>query len=469
MKVLRQIGLVTLLIAGLISPWNLATAQTSRSVGEAIELARTNLLSQQNPDGSIGDFGTSGWATMALVAAGTPRIDARFAKLANYLNGAAASVDKGSATELERTILALTALGLNPYNIGERNLINELKALAVGGQIGSPNLLNDDIFAILAFRASGQDPNKEPFRNAIEFVKKNQLPSGGFNDRVGATELDIDTTAAAIQALRNFADTSAAQSILRSSQNADGGFPSRIGGASNVASTSWVIWAIGAQAQALNYLVANQASNGSFGSVLVTSYGLQALTGRGLPIGFVSLPAGEAGPPPEPPQQPVSQPVVPFPQPLPSVLERPIPIVVSTPAPTPVPPAIAVPSSQPVITAPPQRKPSAPTQKTPAKKPATPRAKVGVVKPISQADTLVLVEGSYPKETLAQFSAEPQTVKLPALQQPTAGSSAGILATLIVLGAVTVFNTIGLILVWSRLSRILSVSTGLNQQPSTPS
>lgn len=450
------VGLIILvgLAPFLAAPFSRVHAQ-QRTVAQAIELARTHLLNSQNADGSIGDSSSSDWAAMALAAAATN--DSRFTNLKTYITAQASRVDKNSATELERTILALTAIGVTPYNVQNRNLVDELKALAAGGQIGSPNLLNDDIFAILAFRAAGQDPATEPFKNAIEFVKRSQLGSDGFNDRVGGQEADIDITAVAAVALGLYHNTAAAKNLLASAQNSDGGFPSRVGSNSNVASTAWTIWAIGLNQRAVEYLINQQQSNGSFGSIIATSYGLHALTGRSLPVGLVNAPA----------QQPVgqvqNQQLTQQPanqeqlqQTSGAIIQpilRPIASTQTTPSPTQKPDLLPVATSDVVENAPantPRVKkiPSSPIQREPqtTNQPlATPAARV------NRNSNLLLIAGSHPKETLAQTHFEARTVEPPRLIQSKNSLRNAIPYTLAI-GSVTLASIFAIVLLWRSAS-----------------
>ncbi|MBI3260820.1 terpene cyclase/mutase family protein [Candidatus Berkelbacteria bacterium] len=449
-KVFYQIIICSFVLAVLVLvsvPW--AVFAQARNANQAIELARSSLLNTQNADGSIGDGGTSDWAAMALAAAATN--DPRFTSLKTYIAAQAGRVDKNSATELERTILALTAIGVNPYNIGNRNLIDELKALATGGQIGSPNFVNDDIFAILAFRAAGQDPTSEPFKSVIDFVKHNQLASGGFNDRVGGQEADIDITAVAAVALAPYHNTASIKNVLTSAQNSDGGFPSRAGSSSNVASTAWTIWAIGLNQRATEYLINQQQPSGSFGSILGTSYGLHALTGKSLPVGFVNAPAQ--------PQPIPAEIIQPTPLPTPTPTQKPDVIPVNTPG-------VFEPVTQPQpeknqernLSDAPGASQSVPQpKKAPAKRPqplpqktnqplATPVASVN-----RGSNLLLVTSNTYPKETLAQTYFEAQTVRPPQLIQPK-NPLRNIVPYTLAIGAVTLASVLAIALLW-RTSR----------------
>jgi len=445
MKATKRI-ILFLIVLTVILPIVSYAQNQPRTTEQAIELARSYLLNAQNPDGSIGDTSTSDWAAMALGAAATN--DSRFSNLKTYITAQASRVDKNSATELERTILALSAVGINPYSIANRNLVDELKALASGGQIGSPNFINDDIFAILAFRATGQDPASEPFKSTIEFVKRNQLANGGFNDRVGGQEADIDITAVATVALASYTNTGTAKNFLVITQNSDGGFPSRAGSSSNVASTAWTMWTIGLNQRAVEYLVNQQQANGSFGSILLTSYSLHALTGKSLPVGFVNPPAGEARPTGG----------------APAAIVQPTP----TPAPSVSTPSVVAPVAQPIT----QQKPEPLQERNLSTAPGAveggapgmvkqkpdvlPVATPGVHEPVA---TILLIAGDYPKETLAQTSFGAKTVEPPQLSAPKREIS----------NLVRIVLPIAVIALGSILVIILRTPTELIQPHSAPS
>src|SRR3990167_7065703 len=96
------------------------------------------------------DHLNSPWVTMALVALGENPDT-------TYLQSAEGS----TAIDLEAPILALTAAGKNPYTYPETDLIAALKAFYFEGQLGEKDMLNDDIFGILALVSAGV-PGADP-------------------------------------------------------------------------------------------------------------------------------------------------------------------------------------------------------------------------------------------------------------------------------------------------------------------
>jgi len=85
------------------------------------------------------------WVTMALSAAGASSIPSDYLK----------SINSTKATDYETTILAIASLGQDPRTFGSSDYIAKLESFYTSGQIGDPNLLNDDFFGILALVSAG--------------------------------------------------------------------------------------------------------------------------------------------------------------------------------------------------------------------------------------------------------------------------------------------------------------------------
>lgn len=254
----------------------------------------------------------SPWSIMALSVAGeTPALDSL------------KTVSSGKAIDLEAPILALTASGQNPRTFGATDLVEKLKGLYDGTQLGDATLLNDDIFGLLALLGA-----KEPVDGAIpvgvkNFILSHKAPDGGFPFAVGGTS-DTNTTAAAIMALRS-AGIPASNDVLKgavlylkSAQNNDGGFPydpkSNWGTDSDASSDAWVIMALTSLGEQVSlwqkngktpvthleslkqdggfYLYQAGGAEDAFTPV-TTAYALLALSGKTLPVTSTdaSLPA----------------------------------------------------------------------------------------------------------------------------------------------------------------------------------
>lgn len=294
--------------------------------GEAINNGLNYLKSQQQPTGQIAGFnGVSAWAGMAFSGAGFD--------LASISNGGSSLLDYlknnppaagASATEWEREILAITAAGQNPFNFGGKNYVQALEGLANNSQIGDTNLINDDMFGLLALISAGDTTNDQIKQDSLNFILANQDPGGGFGYSKTSGP-DIDTTAATIQALRAAQDNgiehnnlssavNLARAYLLSGQNADGGFGYLPGEVSNASTTAWAEMALSSLSdtgqsiqKANDYLIKAQEENGSFkwqpefsGDTFTSSYAVLALSGEYWPVKIFE----EASPSPSPSANP---------------------------------------------------------------------------------------------------------------------------------------------------------------------
>lgn len=300
------------------APPTVHTAQP-RATASASSLARgvTYLRRAQNADGGFGaargqgsDPLFSGWVAMGLRAAGTsPAATRRPGRpsLATYLTRGAGRV-RGTG-DLERTILALRAAGVNVRRVARRDLVRAL--LAKRDRNGSfDGLTNLTAFAVLALRAGGLSRTSDPVRTAAAFVARQQNGDGGFGYIRKGSRSGVDETASAIQALvaagrsRSRGPVARALTHLRRRQNLDGGFGGAAGAASNAQSTAFAVQGFVAAGvdparvtrrgsrTPLAYLRSLTAADGSVrysrtsrqSPVWVTAQALAALAGRPLPI-----------------------------------------------------------------------------------------------------------------------------------------------------------------------------------------
>ncbi len=151
------------------------------------------------------------------------------------------------ATDLERTILAVRAAGLNPANVEGINLLESLVNFSDIEKQGA----NGAIFALLAYDATGLKlPKTDALSRTVlkEKILSYQKTDGGFAlSKIG--DSDVDITAMALTALAPYQKESAvksavakAVSYLEKQQQTDGGFLSYSVASSE--STSQVIIAL---------------------------------------------------------------------------------------------------------------------------------------------------------------------------------------------------------------------------------
>jgi len=228
----RKIFIYTIILALSIGFLVLSFAQADNS---SIEKAIDYVKSQPQ----------STWSVMALAAANADNIDASFLKN---------PPQNSTALEYSKYILALAALGENPTKFGSENYVQKLEGFYDSGtlQFGDINLINDDIWAILALGSLGKE-NSYKVQNSKIFILQNQNQDGGWGYAVGSSS-DTNDTAVAIMALLEAGLPSSSDKIsnavnyLKSAQNEDGGFGydpnSEWGKDSDSASDAWIVSAI---------------------------------------------------------------------------------------------------------------------------------------------------------------------------------------------------------------------------------
>jgi len=195
------------------------------------------LRSKQDSSGSIDGYATTAWAIMAFGANND-----RASTITNgySLLDALKKSEVESATDIERMILAIRASGNNPKSFNGKNYIKLLLMKYEDNQFGDKNLINDDIFGVLAMLSADENVDRSEIKNTVSTIISKQKDDGAFEN--------LDLTAAAIQALKAYQSKegsipvddslSKAKAYLREHQDSFGGF------GENSASTSWAIQAL---------------------------------------------------------------------------------------------------------------------------------------------------------------------------------------------------------------------------------
>ncbi len=245
------------------------------------------LKSMQAADGSFGgsDMYTD-WAAIAYAAAdvsGSPRDS-----LLSYMNTHATLGI--TLTDNERHVMALLALGQNPYSFHDINYIKAITDNFDGIQFGDSSLTNDDIFALIPLFSAGYTASDDLIAKDIKFILAKQLSDGSW-------EGSVDLTSAAIQALKSFDSIDGVSNVLtKASAYLSGAQGSSGGWGSNVSSTSWAMQAMNALGanwtqngnNALDFLATEQATDGAVliyseslqNRIWATSYAIPAVLGK---------------------------------------------------------------------------------------------------------------------------------------------------------------------------------------------
>ncbi|MBN1152572.1 MAG: terpene cyclase/mutase family protein [Dehalococcoidia bacterium] len=295
----------------------------------AVQGALLYLRAQQSVDGSIGGFGDSAWACIAIAAAGEDPNEWENGgqSLVDFLKagppGGDLSGEFNMGTYLARMVLAAVSAGEDPEAFGSWSGSNLGVTITNGDYLGalvslydgtqflqdltgaadSAETLNDDFWAVRALVTAGESPYSPMVQSAVQFIIGNQEADGGWtwgtvnHGWYMLNSTDVDNTAAAILALclGRRVDSEAVQDglgFLRANQDASGGFIGYWTGV-NVMSTAWCVDAIGAGSQhpdgsawtpddasPVDYLLGSQFGDGSFdGSIRSTSDAIVALVG----------------------------------------------------------------------------------------------------------------------------------------------------------------------------------------------
>jgi energy-coupling factor transport system substrate-specific component len=208
-----------------------------------------------------------------------------------------------TATDLERTILALAGAGVDPRSFEGRDLVSDLRREkdddgSVNGQV------NMTAFYILALRGAGVEASE--LKRPLRWLRGAQNTNGGWGFQPEA-QSDPDSTGAALQALGAAgADTGAATDgvrYLRRAQSEGGGFALATSGVVNAQSTAWAaqgmiaVDSTGSNLDAaLAYLAARRAADGHYRysaasdqtPVWVTAQVLLAVNRAPLPLAAVA-------------------------------------------------------------------------------------------------------------------------------------------------------------------------------------
>lgn len=183
----------------------------------------------------------TGWVMLGLEAVETNPLDLRSGGETpiSYLRS---EVDRlRSVGDLERTILALSAAGVDPRSFAGEDLVANLRARrdrdgSVDGQV------NLTAFYMLAMRSAGADPGS--LKRSAEWLRDAQNADGGWGIQPRAPS-EADSSGAALQGLDaasaggKAVDTGARW--LQRSQQGNGGWALGTSGIVNAQSTAWAV------------------------------------------------------------------------------------------------------------------------------------------------------------------------------------------------------------------------------------
>lgn len=302
--------------AGAISVLLVAIAAGAVAAGGTARPARADPSAAvwlERSQGSDGGFAATrgqtsspamtGWAMLGLEATGTNPLDlARGGRSAvSYLRSEIGRLR--SSGDLERTILALDAAGIDPRRFAGHDLVGELRKRRRGdGSVeGQVNLT---AFYALAMRAAGAD--RSALRRSASWLRRAQNPDGGWGIQPQAPS-EADSTGATLQGLAVAGAGGKASTAggrwLRRAQRSSGGYALGGSGIVNSQSTAWAIQGLAATGGggdairgALDYLDRLRSADGHYPysassdqtPIWVTAQVLLAVERKPFPLAAVS-------------------------------------------------------------------------------------------------------------------------------------------------------------------------------------
>jgi energy-coupling factor transport system substrate-specific component len=297
---LRSGGVAALLL--LVALLALAPAPAQAS---SVTRAADWLQAQQRPSGGFGaDTGReagaemTSWAMLGLAAAGHNPLD--------VTKGGKSPVDflrshldeVGDAGDVARTILALTAAGVDARDFAGEDLVDRLllQRRGNGSYQGWPGT---SAYAVLALRAAGANDAAAP---TVAWLRKVQGKEGGWGNEPGDPST-AEITGAVLQVLTPGSEASErALDYLRRAKRPNGGFAPGKNLSANAQATAWASQGLlavgkdpagfGTGKSSFTYLRELQADDGHFlqapglesSPIWVTSDVLVALSGHHLPV-----------------------------------------------------------------------------------------------------------------------------------------------------------------------------------------
>ena len=235
-KILAVLLTVCLVLGSSLTAWAGAMVTPSMALEEVLDDTCTYLL-KTVPDPQVGSIGGE-WAVIGLARSGC-EVPPNWYK--TYYENLEAEVIKKQGvlhkkkyTEYSRVVLALTAMGKDPTDVGGYNLLEKLgdfdKVVWQG--------INGPIFALLALDARDyvlptcEDARVQTTRELlIDTIIKQQLSNGGFS--LSGKTGDVDITAMVLQALAPYQERAGIKAVIDKAvaylsqlQNSNGGYAS---------------------------------------------------------------------------------------------------------------------------------------------------------------------------------------------------------------------------------------------------
>lgn len=208
---------------------------TEMPLSDALLEETAQWLVQQIPEPTYGSIGGE-WMILGLARSGADVpggfYDNYFERLAEHTAEQGGVLHARKYTEYSRVVLAVTAIGRDPRDVGGFDLLQPLADFDQTVFQG----INGAIFALLALDSGAYDIPQCPAGTTqatrelyVNFILDRECPGGGW--ALSGQEADVDITAMALQALAKYRDQNKVQtavergvSTLSRLQQDDGGF-----------------------------------------------------------------------------------------------------------------------------------------------------------------------------------------------------------------------------------------------------
>lgn len=192
----RKILSLLLIAAALLGVAVMSGCSDKDSYVDAMEKAESYLKSTLTEPG-YGDE----WEIIGLSRSGADveegYFDRYYANLMQKVTEADGILNERKYTEYSRVILALTAIGENPTDVGGYNLLDKLKDTDAVKAQG----INGPIWALIALDSGDYEGNREQL---LADIRSEEVPGGGFG--LMGSKAECDLTAMAVTALAPYAE-----------------------------------------------------------------------------------------------------------------------------------------------------------------------------------------------------------------------------------------------------------------------
>lgn len=194
-----------------------------------------DMLLDSTPQPVFGSVGGE-WTTFGLARWGgdVPQewFDSYYEAVESYVKECGGVLDERKYTEYSRVILALTAIGKDPTDVGGYNLLVPLADYeqtifqGINGPIYALLALDSGNYEIPANETGSTQATRELY---VDYILSNEVAGGGWS--LAGGEAEVDLTAMALQALAKYQEQQAVSDaidrgleVLSSRQNDNGGY-----------------------------------------------------------------------------------------------------------------------------------------------------------------------------------------------------------------------------------------------------